>query len=859
MAPLFVTPTALLLLVPLGVATIWMWRQAYPHLSRERRVAALCVRLAIITLVVLGIAGLSMRIPEQRMAVVYVADLSASDARDRSAMQNFIDQSTRSRPGDGLSGVVSVGGNAAVEQPPLPITGFGSFGTRVSRGSTDLERGIELASGIIPDGYRRRVVVLSDGRQNAGNALLAASILASRGTRVDVVPQTVRSGPDLRITSVSLPHSLSPAEHFRLQVHLQSNSPMIGTLDVERDGTLLGTRRIRVPRGATTVSIPQRSLRPGFHTFTAHVTSRVDTQLQNNVGTAFTIVGGPPRILVVAARPAEARNVVADLKATGLATNLRSPSQLVPSLDWLQRYSSAVIVNTSADALGNAFMAQLVPYTRDLGHGLVVIGGQQAYGLGGYGNTPLDQILPVHMNIPQRKDLPTVGVVLIVESLEAPLPVNLSKEAAKGVLQLLGEQDKIAVNDAPGDGTSGWILSLRPAVDKPGIGSAIDSMTPGDPSSYSPYLRSAAQVLARAGTRLKHIILLGDGDAYDENYVQLARSIKSRGITISTVGTNEGGPRDAATLRTIARYGGGKYYHADDVANVPKIFLHEAQTVARSGVVPGSFTPRAVSLAPGVPDAGQMPTLSGYVATTPKSRAEMILVSKKFDPVLATWQYGLGRTVAWTSDASGLWTRAWLRAHATRHFWSTLVRSSLPTVSQRQLFVSTALHGPAAAVGVQTPPALGSHPQVQARIGVPGGRPLRLALQPSAPGRFSGTFSAVRQGSYPIHVTARGAGHALTGEGGLDVAYPPEYAGTGTDRHFLRRLARAGHGALLDSPEGAWTNNVPAVYAEEPLAAILWLIAAVLFPVDIALRRLALSRRDLLRIREAMRPSRRAA
>ncbi len=858
MSPQLASPPALLLIIPIGIVIYILWRNADLHIPETRRRAALGIRLLSVALVILGLAGLSLRIAQGRAAVIYVADLSASDNRDRSQMQSFINQSSMARPKDGLVGVVTVGGNASVEQPPLPLSGFGQFQTTVQSDATNLESGLELAGAVIPPGYRRRVVLLSDGRQTDGNALLAAGILSSRGMRLDVVPQRVRGGPDVRVNGVSLPQSVGQGERFSVTVQVQSNELTGARLDLERDAVLIGTRSVRLRPGRTSISIPQKPLKAGFHSFTVHIVPDVDSQPQNNVGSGFTIVGGPPRVLVLAARPGEAANVVSDLRKSGLATDLRTPSQSVASLNWLQRYASTVIVDTSADELGGAFLSQLIPYTRDLGHGLVVIGGQRSFGLGGYGNTPLDRILPVHMNIPQRKDLPTVSVALIIESLESPLPINISKAAAKGVLQLLGEQDKIAVNDAGGATPSGWVITLRPARDKSGIDQAIDSITPGDPNTYSPYLQAAADALQRAGTRLKHIILLGDGDAYDQKYAGLAREIRRRGITISTVGTNEGGQRDVNTLRTIARNGGGRYYQADDVTNVPKIFLHEAQTVARSGVVHSTFVPRALAPVSGLLGK-RLPLLTGYVATTPKTRAEMMLVSPKTDPVLATWQFGLGRTVAWTSDAAGLWTRSWLTSHATQHFWAGLVRSTLPSVSQHALYVSSSARGAIGTVSVTAPSRLGSRPAIVAHVGSPGGGHQTVSLQEATPGHFTATFSSSREGPYFIHVVARGAGHTLTGAGGLDVSYPAEYAATGTDTRFLRALARAGGGSVLSAPADAWNNDVPAVYDQQSLRLALWLLAALLFPVDIAIRRLVVTSRDLRRLRDAILPLRRAA
>jgi hypothetical protein len=449
------------------------------------------------------------------------------------------------------------------------------------------------------------------------------------------------------------------------------------------------------------------------------------------------------------------------------------------------------------------------------------------------------------MDLPKRKDLPSAAVVLIVEDLEAVADVNISKEAAKGVVSLLTQGDQVAVNDAPFDNTSGFVVPLQHVGDKQHIAAAIDVMAPGDPISYAPYIRAAYHVLKGARARVKHIILLGDGDAEDSAYESIVKQIRASGITVSTVGTNGQGFADFQTMRNIASWGGGRYYRADNAVTVPKIFLREARTVARSGVITGKFYPVELSASPILRDVHTITPLYGYVATTPKATAEKVLASKKLDPILSAWQFGLGRSVAWTSDAAGLWTKDWLRAPGGQRFWANLVSWTLPAAGGGHLAISTSSSNGQGQISVGTPPGLGAVPSVIAQIVGPDLQRLSVELQPTAPGRFNGSFLAHRQGSYFVTVEARGAGHAEVGQAGLDVPYSAEYLTTGTNFSFLRTLAKAGGGSVITQPNGVWQDNLPSVLARRSLTPWLAFIALLLLPIDIGIRRLTVSRRDL--------------
>ncbi|MDQ2745344.1 MAG: glutamine amidotransferase, partial [Chloroflexota bacterium] len=518
----------------------------------------------------------------------------------------------------------------------------------------------------------------------------------------------------------------------------------------------------------------------------------------------------------------------------------------------LQRYAAVIIVDTTADDLGPQLMTQLVPYVRDLGHGLVVIGGQNAYSMGGYGQTPLEQVLPVSMDLPKRQNQPTTAVALIIESLEEDTQVNISKEAGKYVVDLLGPRDLVAVNDAPFDGSAGWVVPLQHVVDKGTIDGAIGRMVPGDPESYAPMLQSAYEALRHTNAKIKHIILLGDGDAEDPSYQQLVQGIRAGGVTVSTVSTNGLGRNDFQTMLDIARWGGGRNYIANDPSKIPQIFLRETRTVARLGIVEGKFFPQELSANPMVRDLRRVAPLYGYIATTPKPAAEVVLASTKLDPVLAAWQYGLGRSVAWTSDAAGLWSKDWLRVPNANRFWANLASWVFPAAGSGHLFITASSRQGEGQISVSMPSSLGPDPSVTAHVLSPELQSTTLQLEPSSPGEFGGSFQEGAQGAYFVTVEAHGAGRADAGQIGMDVPYSPEYRSTGLNMPFLRLLAAAGGGSVITRPQDAWKSNLQPVLAEYDITLWLLLLAILLLPIDVGVRRLVVSRRELAAILQAL-------
>ncbi len=844
----FEQPLLLLLLIPIGILVLLTWRRMSLPFPRSQRYLILASRLVLFTLIVSALAGATLSLPISRQAVVFVGDISASTTPQRAFIEQWINDAIRHKRPDDQVGIVAVGRNALVEQSVRTQIDFSQFESTPDTNYTDLAAGLRLAAAILPQNSERRIVLLSDGQQNLEDALQEAQFLQQQGIRLDIVPLPTFDGPEVRIDGVNAPTILHTNERFLLHARFFSTVAQRVTLRLYLDQALLLQQSLQLNGGEQEVTFTLQAPPAGFHTYRITMDAPLDTISQNNQAAAFVNVQGPPHVLIIEGRPNAGHNIAASLQATHIDVTVGTPADVPITLDGLVNFNAVVLADVPASVLGSTRMLVLQSFVRDLGRGLVVSGGENSYGLGGYANTPLEETLPLKMEIPQHKDTPTIAVVLIIEDLENAPEVNISKEAAKGVINLLTPRDRIAVSAAFGS----LAIPMGYVTNKAAIDQAIDKMNPTDPPSYQPDLVAAETALLHTDAKIKHVILLGDGDARDSYATQVLK-MASEHISVSVVGTNIGTYDDLTMMQQIAAWGKGRFYRADNPNAIPQILLEETRQAARRAIIEEPFVPAIIGPHPILTGLSSLPQLTGYVATTPKTAAQVVLISHLDDPVLAVWQYGLGRVVAWTSDALGLWTSNWLRWSDAARWWANLVTWTASTPDS-QLIVNGEIAGGNGHIIVDLPsetsPTSGpvNQQQAQVKIIAPDLSQQTVTLQPTAPGRWEGNFPTTQVGAYLLRVTWQARSNSNTGSPsqlitttGLVVPYSPEFSSSGTDLRFLNLLAHAGGGSMLNANDtaSAFSPNLPPVYTGISIIFWLFALAALLLPIDIALRRLS--------------------
>ncbi len=841
-------------LIALGIVVLAWWRFP-PPLPRLRGRLSLALRMVIVALLILSLGGFGIQTTPKAQSLVVAADLSASVETALDAETAAVRQILSARRGDNRVGVLSFARDPQVESPVGTAPQFTEFQNRPNRNYTDPAAALRLAGSIMPGDTRRHIVLISDGRANLGDAIGEARLLHAEGIRVDTVALPVPVGPEVYVDRVSAPRTLQQGEQAQVRALIVSNTETPAIVRWFLDRTLLATSQLTLQAGETTLTQTVTPADPGFHSIRLVIDPTRDTYSENNVGEALMQVLGPASVLLVEGKRGAAANLATSLKSVGMVTQTTGPNGLPRTAAGLAQFQTIVLINVPAADLGTDAMNLLQTSVRDLGMGLVVIGGDQSYGPGGYAGTPLEATLPVQIELREDARKPPVAVILVMESMEDPQGDQVVRGAAQAVIDQLTPRDQVGITNA----TTGFAVPLGFVKDKTAIKNTIGSMPLGD-GPYAPYLIAADETLSHTQAAIKHVILLGDGDEFDD-YQPLINRMRGHGITLSTVGVNtHNQPAFMTLLQNMAQWGHGRFYQSNGPQDVPRILLKETRDALKPWIVEGSITPRLTSLAevlPGIPLAS-FPNLKGYVATTSRAAADTVLKSPDDDPLLAAWQYGLGRVVAWTSDSEGRWTADLLSWPSGNRFFGDLVRYALPAPGDPALQVESVIRGDRAHLLVSSPVISGASVTVTAVA--PDLQEEQVTLSPTGPGRFEGDLKADQVGSYLLRVTESEDGavrHATTT--GMVVPYSPEYRELGTDRASLEAIARAGGGTLLGDPAEAFRVPVPPIRTAKPLSELLLILAIILFPLDIALRRLIFRLEDLPAWRAALRPARAAA
>ena len=416
-------------------------------------------------------------------------------------------------------------------------------------------------------------------------------------------------------------------------------------------------------------------------------------------------------------------------------------------------------------------MAALQTYVRDIGRGLVMVGGPDSYGAGGYTKTPLEESLPVDMGVRDRQKEPDIALVVVIDQsgsmdachcnsfdrsmgsqINGVKKVDIGKEAILRAVSAMTPRDQLGVvgfNEA-----AHWAIHTAPLGTEGDIASQIAGIQPGGQTNIFAGLDEAVKSLEGTAAARRHIILFTDGWSTSGAYDQIIARMKADGITLSTIGAGGG---SAPVLADLAKRGGGRYYPAPNPASIPDIFLKETQQVSGQQIVEEAFHPIQTGDSPilrGI-TAG-FPTLLGYNGTTAKSAAQTVLVTGRDDPLLAQWQYGLGRSVAWTSDTTGHWAKDWIGWTGFSRFFSQLVSWTFPGEETGGIEARFDTQGSKTTLHVESVGADGSPRDfysTTATIVAPDLTSVQVTLPQVAPGVYETTLGEIDPGAYAIRLT----------------------------------------------------------------------------------------------------------
>ena len=667
----FTHPGWLLLLVPVLLWTLGLVWKSDASLVPWRRYASTALRLIVVLLLVFGIAGIQWKKPQEGMNAFFLLDRSDSiPSGQQEQARDWANRWAKAKRPQDKAGFLVFGSDAALETTATSVAEAEKIQAVVGGERTDLAGAIRLGTAAFPEAGQKRLVLFSDGNENVGDAMAALLAAKPLGVSLDVVPLGVTRGDDVAVQKLGLPANVKKGQTFDAKIFATSDRPRDARVRLYRNDQMLGEQKVHLDTGKNLFTFPQTLAEPGFYSYQVQVEADGDTVPQNNKAAGFVNVRGDPRVLLVSSDPAQDRTLAAALRSGKLDVQLVGLDRLPATLAEMQSYDELILSNVSAGDLGRDRMAMLQSAVRDFGVGLVVIGGDQAFGAGGYRGTALEETLPVDMELNSKKVLPKGALALVMHGMEFANGNQVAREIGVAALDALGPQDELGV--WLWDGIEKALFDLQPVGNKQKLATEIMGMNQGDLPSFQGLMTLANASLQKSSANLKHMVVFSDGDP-NAPAPSLMQDIVAHKITVTTVMI--GGHVQPTTMIQMAEQGKGRFYDVKSAAELPQIFIKEASVILKSAIVEEPFRPQIAAgseLIRGL--GGELPIVRGYVATTSRPRAETPLVSDKGDPLLAHWQYGLGRSVAYTSDARAKWGQDWilgpdrqLGAAASRH------------------------------------------------------------------------------------------------------------------------------------------------------------------------------------------------
>lgn len=820
------------------------------------------LNVGIRALVVLSITGALVQVVltsfESRIATIFIVDTSASvpdevllKARD------YVNQAAKARgERDEIKVIafsktpyeVKLEEDGSLKVIPRP-TGEQAEEDGLT---TDIASAMRMSYGLFPQDHLKRVVLISDGNATRGDLIGESYRAEAYGIKIYNKEIEFEPRKEVLVRGVEVPDELKLGEPFVFVARVFSTHDTKASLTLWQNDFKDGSQTVDLKAGMNEVQFKTEVYEPGFREF--KVEMKVDGEdyfEPNNTFVYSANVRGKPRILYLEGEQRARHYLQRALKDEEFDLEVRSARGMPTSLKEMEGFDLILMSDVSAPDVTDNQMRLLSQYIRELGGGFIMAGGDGSFGPGGYKGTLMEKILPVKFEPKKQKKKPSLALMLVIDKSGSMGGdrIELAKEAAKSAVEVLKTNDKVGViafDDGPQT-----LVRMQSATNRVRILSDISRLQASGGTNIAGALNAGYDQLFVTPARLKHMILLSDGNSEAKNiFSELLPLMRLENMTVSTVAV--GSQSDTTMLRRIAEGGGGRYYYTNDPYNVPRIFMKETNTVAKTSLVEEPFRPTVAKRAQAVAGIpwGSAPYLLGYVSTKAKDAAEVILVSDTSEPVLARWRYGLGKSVAFTSDLKNRWAVEWIRWSGYGKFWSQLIRDTMRSDDRDTLAMRTTVEQGEAHIvvdAIDDEDLFINDLQSTITLSTPSGKKESMQLRQTAPGRYEAQVPLKEYGSYNLKAQHDRNGDTIAVSlGTISYPYPQEYLFTEPNREVMRRAADIGSGAT--NPEDATLFDAMGeeVKYREELWPFFVLAAIALLLFDLMFRRLRLGGRTEL-------------
>jgi Ca-activated chloride channel homolog len=677
------SPWILLLALP-ALALLYWWDTKSLHpMQGWRRKALLAVRATTVLLLLLALAGPAKQVASTQQAVVMLLDHSHS--LGETGLKQVLAQAEAlqaQQPADTVCTYVAFGDEPALlpNKNSLQNTEQRLLWQREHGARSDYAKALDFARALFPVGMSRQMVLIGDGEQTSGDLLHAAQLAAQDGVTVHCLPVAGQRKPDVRITALRPSRTrLHEGATVDLSVDIESSLAGTGQLRLYENGLEVAQQTVEATVGQSQQLHFQRS--PSgrdLYKYRAVLEGfPEDTLAANNEALTVVEVRGNLRLLLCEGSAGTAVPLQQAMQKENITLDLRAAGSLPQTVTELAGYDGVILNDIGARQLGETFMRNLHEYVDQLGGGLIMIGGPNSFALGGYHESPIEELLPVHLRATDEEEKQSSALAVVLDRSGSMVgeKLEIAKSAAVAAAEVLTRNDFIGVYAF--DSEAQVVLPMTRVTSMAAISASISALASGGGTFLEPALLEARKALQRVKAKIKHIIVLTDGQTTGAGYEILASQCRAEGMTLSTVAIGEGS--HVGLLQAMASSGGGQAYSTRDLAAITRIFTQDTLKHTGQLLHEVPFYPSVHAAHPLIAgmEPWQSPSLAGYVKTTPRRAAQLILKAENGDPLLVHWRYGLGKVSAFTSDVQSRWAGLWIETWPNfAQFWSQVLRET---------------------------------------------------------------------------------------------------------------------------------------------------------------------------------------
>lgn len=825
------------------------WIVYIKQVNSSKKKQFLVVRCLLFLIVILAMAGISVTKKQKKTETIFLVDVSDSMSGNQKELEEYIRKMVGEMPEKNLCGVVAFGKDTAVDQFLSDKKIFSKFTVQPVTTATNIEKAVQSAASMFDEGVTKRLVLITDGSENEGSMSLCATVL--KGNEVELyavsMEDSIGTNSEVYIDDLSAPNIIHVGDHYNVSVSVTSNVETDAVLSLYAGRNLKGQQEIHLNKGKNQFVFEDTGVEGTIAQYKAVIEPQEDTIAVNNTYVTYADIEAKPRVLFVEGKADEGKEFEKVLTAANIDYDKVTPKGAPVSLSELNQYKAVITLDVYYDDLREGFVKSLESYVKDFAGGYICIGGENSYALGNYRGTVLEDILPVNMDLQGEKEIPKMAMAMVIDqsgSMCEPSEDNtsvtgldLAKQAAISGVSELRNSDEAGI--LAFDDTYHWIVPIAQLSDVEKVKDEISTIAYGGGTSIYPAFQEAYSQILKSDAKIKHIILLTDGQDEYNRYDSLFHLVNQAGITVSTVAV--GKEADQKTLSNIAQQCGGRYYYTDVNNSIPRIFAQEVYLSTNTYLINEEFYPTITSnneMIKEVFDEG-CPALYGYIATTPKQTADVILESAGGDPVLSTWQCGLGRTVAWNSDGTNEWTADYATWDNYPMLWSNIINYVTSDTGLGEDNLEVVKEGNAAVISYETKD-YDKNTKVAAVVTDENGNTKEVSLDAVKPGVFETNVDMDEIGIYSVSVRKMSGKEV---EKNYNTAYANQYSAEyqfgDSETDFAAFVKQAG-GKEITLKDNIWKENQSAVKSKVSLTIPLLILAVLLLLFDIVIRRFSL-------------------